>query len=80
MRSLADAKTTRHLTVVRAQADGTGPAARRRSGVAVRGRRAVVVAGAYLVLGLRLLGQHFTAYVWTTDVPDALRRPGPRPV
>jgi hypothetical protein len=41
-------------------------------------RRAVPVTCWYIVRGLRLLGQHFTAFVWTTETGDAERGHGPR--
>jgi hypothetical protein len=37
--------------------------------------RAAVVSGGFMVRGLRLLGQHFTAFVWTTESGDVRRDP-----
>jgi hypothetical protein len=44
----------------------------------LRVRRVAVAGGAYLVRGVRLLGAHFTAFVWTTESGDPDRGHGPR--
>ena len=40
-------------------------------------RRAASVTTLYFARGLRLLGQHFTAFVWTTETGE-VRRDEPR--
>jgi hypothetical protein len=50
---------------------------RRGAGFGPGCRRAASVTTVYVVRGLRLLGQHFTAFVWTTESGE-VRRDEPR--
>jgi len=68
---------TRRLHVVRLHSDATQPVERRGAGFGPSCRRAASVTTVYVVRGLRLLGQHFTAFVWTTESGD-VRRDEPR--
>jgi hypothetical protein len=67
---------TRRLHVVRVHSD-TPPVEPRPAGFGPSCRRAAMVTTVYLVRGLRLLGQHFTAFVWTTESSE-VRRDEPR--
>jgi hypothetical protein len=68
---------TRRLHVVRVHSDTTEPVAPRGAGFGPSYRRAARVTTVHLVRGLRLLGQHFTAFVWTTESGE-VRRDEPR--
>ena len=73
MRRLAGGNVTRRLHVVRVHADGAEPLEHQDAGFGPSCRRAASVTTGYLVRGLRLLGQHFTAFVWTTESGEARR-------
>jgi hypothetical protein len=77
VRSSAGGRASRHLDVVRGHADASAAAA---PGTAPKDRvRRVALAGCtYLGRGVRLLGAHFTAFVWTTESGDPERGHGPR--
>jgi hypothetical protein len=63
---------TRSLHVVRVHVDMTKPAPAP-AGFGRTCRRAASAATGYMVRGLRLLGQHFTAFVWTTESGEVPR-------
>ena len=64
---------TRRLHVVRVHSDTTPPVEPRVAGFGPSCRRAASVTTVYLGRGLRLLGQHFTAFVWTTESGEVRR-------
>jgi hypothetical protein len=66
VRRLARGNVTRRLRVVRVHSDPT-PVEQRGPGLGPSCRRAASVTTVYVARGLRLLGQHFTAFVWTTE-------------
>lgn len=63
----ADGKATRPYDVTRMHLDAPAPAAPRNAGAWAGCWRVASVSGGYLVRGFRLLGQHYTAFVWTTE-------------
>jgi hypothetical protein len=64
----AGAKATRSYDVARMHLEGRPPVAPRDAAGAWAGcRRVASVSAGYLVRGFRLLGQHYTAFVWTTE-------------
>jgi hypothetical protein len=73
--STAGRPPPRRLDIVRADPDAFGPGAPIAKAPV---RRIVVVGGSFLGRGLRLLGAHFTAFVWTTESGDPDRGHGPR--
>jgi hypothetical protein len=64
---------TRRLYVVRVDSDVEETVEPRDPCVAHSWRRAASVTTVYLVRGLRLLGQHFTAFVWTAESGEVRR-------
>ena len=68
---------TRRRYGVRVDDDAAPPVEQRGAGVGPSCRRAASVTVVYVARGLRLLGQHFTAFVWTTESGE-LRRDEPR--
>jgi hypothetical protein len=59
------------LYVVRVRAGGAEPLEHPDAGFTPSCRRAAWITSGYLGRGLRLLGQHFTAFVWTTESGEA---------
>jgi hypothetical protein len=63
----ADGKATRPYDVARMHLEGSPPVAPHDAGAWAGCRRVASASGGYLVRGFRLLGQHYTAFVWTTE-------------
>jgi hypothetical protein len=76
---LAGSKAVR-LHVVHLQSEAPPPAEARQAGWGAGCRKAASVTTVYFVRGLRLLGQHFTAYVWTTESGEVRRDESEGPV
>ena len=72
MPRLAGSKAVR-LHVVHLLSEAPHPAVPREPGWGASCRKAASVTTVYFVRGLRLLGQHFTAYVWTTESGEVRR-------
>ena len=71
MRQLAGGNVTRPLHVVRVRAGEGEPREHPDAGFTPSCRRVAWITSGYLARGLRQLGQHFTAFVWTTESGEA---------